>query len=110
MYSYYLKLIRWLIFHHPLAVPGQLLNSLMLTYGSDTTLALHPFFMLGSGANANLVGGNETDETAMPNLSLEQLTGEMMKLRDLSFYIEPHRMLRLTKLIPWQFDSQFPLS
>jgi hypothetical protein len=43
-------------------------------------------------------------------ISLEQLTGEKMKLRDLSFYIEPQRMLRLMKLIPRQFYSQFPLS
>jgi len=55
--------------------------SLMLTYGSDTTLfgfssTSQQFFMLGSGANANLeaLGGSETDaQTIWPSGSITLL-------------------------------------
>jgi hypothetical protein len=38
-------------------------------------------------------------------ISLEQLTDEKMKLRDLSFYIEPHRMVRLNFLCHRRLSS-----
>jgi hypothetical protein len=36
------------------------------------------------------------------------LTGQKMVFRDLSYYLEPGHMVRLIKLLPWQFDSQLP--
>ena len=45
---------------------------------------------------------NSEAELIIDLISLEQLRGEKMKLRELSFYIEPHRMVRLMKLLPWQ--------
>ena len=47
-----------------------------------------------------------SDAELISNLiSLEILTGEKMGVKDLYYFMEPFRIIRLMKLIPWE-DSQ----
>jgi len=47
-----------------------------------------------------------SDAELISNLiSLEILTGEKIRVKDLYYFMEPFRIIRLMKLIPWE-DSQ----